>query len=115
MEKIKDIQAIGHLNALNALAGEKLPFKISYAIQKNAVNLEAIQKTVQAAFLKYKDSFPINTEPNVALIEQDFMTEIADQESEVKIYKVHVSEFDGISLTPAQVASISFMIKEDEQ
>lgn len=43
------------------------------------------------------------------------INDLLDEEIEINIKKINISEFDNVGLTPAEIMSISYLIESDEE
>lgn len=101
----------------------KLPVKVNFYFQKNMNALVAMAQELDQEknniVLKYgtvdtEDPNKVNLSPDVL---DDANKELADLfalEQEVVVNVIELDWFDGIEMTPQQLAAITFMIKDEE-
>lgn len=101
----------------------KLPVKVNFYFQKNMNALvtmaQELDQEKNNIVLKYgtvdaEDPNKVNLSPDVL---DDANKELADLfalEQEVAINVIELDWFDGIEMTPQQLAAITFMIKDEE-
>lgn len=101
----------------------KLPVKVNFYFQKNMNALVAMAQELDQEknniVLKYgtvdtEDPNKVNLSPDVL---DDANKELADLfalEQEVAVNVIELDWFDGIEMTPQQLAAITFMIKDEE-
>lgn len=99
------------------------PVKINFYFQKNMVKLVELAKEIEIERLSIIQKYGKPTEENeeqyfipeenINIVNQE-LKDLFDLEQEVKIYMIDLDLFDGISMTPQQVAAFTFMINEEE-
>jgi hypothetical protein len=101
----------------------KLPVKVNFYFQKNMNALvtmaQELDQEKNNIVLKYgtvdaEDPNKVNLSPDVL---DDANKELADLfalEQEVAVNVIELDWFDGIEMTPQQLAAITFMIKDEE-
>ena len=101
----------------------KLPVKVNFYFQKNMNALvtmaQELDQEKNNIVLKYgtvdaEDPNKVNLSPDVL---DDANKELADLfalEQEVAVNVIELDWFDGLEMTPQQLAAITFMIKDEE-
>ena len=126
---MSNIEIYNTANALSELFNDmvtkemKLPVKVNFYFQKNMNALVAMAQELDQEknniVLKYgtvdaEDPNKVNLSPDVL---DDANKELADLfalEQEVAVNVIELDWFDGIEMTPQQLAAITFMIKDEE-
>lgn len=101
----------------------KLPVKVNFYFQKNMNALVAMAQELDQEknkiVLKYgtvdaEDSNKVNLAPEVLNDANQELADLFALEQEVAVNVIELDWFDGIEMTPQQLAAITFMIKDEE-
>lgn len=126
--KLSNKRILNDVNALGALTNKQLPVKVSYAIAKNIVKIEAELKTYNSEREKLLEKYSEKGEDGKSIIEngniiiqedkiQEWDKDIADLlaiENEIDIHKFSINEFNNkdCDISPAELMTIDYMIEE---
>lgn len=109
---------------MNAFKEEiTLPVKVNFYLQKNMTRMIEAGKEVEKARMEIIQKYGTPTEDGQNIEVSADMVETVNKEledlfaleQEIKVNEIALDAFDGIDLTSAQVAAISFMIKDEEE
>lgn len=100
-----------------------LPVKVNFYLQKNMTRLvdaaKDIEKTRMEIIERYgtrsEDGQNIEVPADMAEVVNKELEDLFALEQEIKVNEIALDAFDGIDFTSAQVAAISFMIKDEEE
>lgn len=100
-----------------------LPVKVNFYLQKNMTRMveagKEIEKTRMDIIQKYgtptEDGQNIEVPADMVETVNKELEDLFALEQEIKVNEIALDAFDGIDLTSAQVAAISFMIKDEEE
>lgn len=100
-----------------------LPVKVNFYLQKNMTRMieagKEIEKTRMDIIQKYgtptEDGQNIEVSADMVETVNKELEDLFALEQEIKVNEIALDTFDGIDLTSAQVAAISFMIKDEEE
>lgn len=100
-----------------------LPVKVNFYLQKNMTRMieagKEIEKTRMDIIQKYgtptEDGQNIEVSADMVETVNKELEDLFALEQEIKVNEIALDAFDGIDLTSAQVAAISFMIKDEEE
>jgi hypothetical protein len=100
-----------------------LPVKVNFYLQKNMSRMieagKEIEKTRMDIIQKYgtptEDGQNIEVSADMVETVNKELEDLFALEQEIKVNEIALDAFDGIDLTSAQVAAISFMIKDEEE
>lgn len=112
--KIKNIEIIQMLNALNGMATIELPVRLAYGIQKN-------NKKLMSEYADYEGQYNILKEKyNGDDKSEEYgkeIRELLDIEVDIEFYKVgeEIFESSDFSITPQQLYALDFMIEQKER
>lgn len=101
----------------------KLPVKVNFYLQKNTTRLVEAAKDIEKTRMEIIERYGTRTEDGENIEVSADMAETVNKEledlfaleQEIKVNEIALDAFDGIDLTSAQVAAISFMIKDEEE
>lgn len=101
----------------------KLPVKVNFYLQKNMTRMTEAGKEIEKARMDIIQRYGTPTEDGQNIEVPTDMVETVNKEledlfaleQEIKVNEIALDAFDGIDLTSAQVAAISFMIKDEEE
>lgn len=101
----------------------KLPVKVNFYLQKNMTRMTEAGKEIEKARMDIIQRYGTPTEDGQNIEVPADMVETVNKEledlfaleQEIKVNEIALDAFDGIDLTSAQVAAISFMIKDEEE
>lgn len=100
-----------------------LPVKVNFYLQKNMTRMveagKEIEKTRMDIIQKYgtptEDGQNIEVPAEMVETVNKELEDLFALEQEIKVNEIALDAFDGIDLTSAQVAAITFMIKDEEE
>ena len=100
-----------------------LPVKVNFYLQKNMARMveagKEIEKTRMDIIQKYgtptEDGQNIEVPAEMVETVNKELEDLFALEQEIKVNEIALDAFDGIDLTSAQVAAITFMIKDEEE
>lgn len=100
-----------------------LPVKVNFYLQKNMTRMveagKEIEKTRMDIIQKYgtptEDGQNIEVPAEMVEAVNKELEDLFALEQEIKVNEIALDAFDGIDLTSAQVAAITFMIKDEEE
>lgn len=112
----KIISIVNEINKLNAIS---MPVKVAYRINANkralAEACEPIQETINAVISKYSDSGKVTTDnPHYDECLKE-INELNNEEVDVNIKTVKLSEIETLNMPLSSVEALSFMIEESEE
>lgn len=112
----KIISVVNEINKLNAIS---MPVKVAYRINANkralAEACEPIQETINAVISKYSDSGKVTTDnPHYDECLKE-INELNNEEVDVNIKTVKLSEIETLNMPLSSVEALSFMIEESEE
>jgi hypothetical protein len=112
----KTISVVNEINKLNAIS---MPVKVAYRINANkralAEACEPIQETINAVISKYSDSGKVTTDnPHYDECLKE-INELNNEEVDVNIKTVKLSEIETLNMPLSSVEALSFMIEESEE
>ncbi|WP_277047345.1 hypothetical protein [Solobacterium moorei] len=112
----KIISIVNEINKLNAIS---MPVKVAYRINANkralAEACEPIQETINAVISKYSDSGKVTTDnPHYDECLKE-INELNNEEVDVNIKMVKLSEIETLNMPLSSVEALSFMIEESEE
>lgn len=112
----KIISIVNEINKLNAIS---MPVKVAYRINANKRALteacEPIQETINAVISKYSDSGKVTTDnPHYDECLKE-INELNNEEVDVNIKTVKLSEIETLNMPLSSVEALSFMIEESEE
>lgn len=112
----KIISIVNEINKLNAMS---MPVKVAYRINANKKALaeacEPIQETINAVISKYSDSGKVTTDnPHYDECLKE-INELNNEEVDVNIKTVKLSEIETLNMPLSSVEALSFMIEESEE
>lgn len=112
----KMISIVNEINKLNAIS---MPVKVAYRINANkralAEACEPIQETINAVISKYSDSGKVTTDnPHYDECLKE-INELNNEEVDVNIKMVKLSEIETLNMPLSSVEALSFMIEESEE
>lgn len=112
----KMINIVNEINKLNAIS---MPVKVAYRINANKRALteacEPIQETINAVISKYSDSGKVTTDnPHYDECLKE-INELNNEEVDVNIKTVKLSEIETLNMPLSSVEALSFMIEESEE
>lgn len=120
-----NLEIYAHANALMDVFKEEmtLPVKVNFYLQKNMTRMieagKEIEKTRMDIIQKYgtptEDGQNIEVAADMVEVVNKELEDLFALEQEIKVNEIALDAFDGIDLTSAQVAAISFMIKDEEE
>jgi len=126
--KLSNERIVNDANVLGAISQKNLPIKVSYAIAKNIVKIEAEIKVYNKERQKLIDKYSVKDEEGKPLIEDNNIRiaheyiedwnqdikELLDIENEVDIHKFHIDELinSNCDMSPAELMLIDYMIEE---
>lgn len=115
-EVSKIINIVNEINKLNAIS---MPVKVAYRINANkralAEACEPIQETINAVISKYSDSGKVTTDnPHYDECLKE-INELNNEEVDVNIKTVQLSEIETLNMPLSSVEALSFMIEESEE
>lgn len=110
---------IGIVNEINKLNAISMPVKVAYRINANKKALieacEPIQETINAVISKYSDSGKVTTDnPHYDECLKE-INELNNEEVDVNIKMVKLSEIEALNMPLSSVEALSFMIEESEE
>lgn len=124
-KKMTNLEIYAYADALmNAFQAEMtLPVKVNFYLQKNMTRMveaaKDIEKTRMEIIERYgtrsEDGQNIEVPADMAEVVNKELEDLFALEQEIKVNEIALDAFDGIDLTSAQVAAISFMIKDEEE
>lgn len=124
-KKMTNLEIYAYADALmNAFQAEMtLPVKVNFYLQKNMTRMveaaKDIEKTRMEIIERYgtrsEDGQNIEVPADMAEVVNKELEDLFTLEQEIKVNEIALDAFDGIDLTSAQVAAISFMIKDEEE
>lgn len=125
MKTMTNLEIYAYADALmNAFKEEMtLPVKVNFYLQKNMTRMveaaKDIEKTRMEIIERYgtrsEDGQNIEVPADMAEVVNKELEDLFTLEQEIKVNEIALDAFDGIDLTSAQVAAISFMIKDEEE
>lgn len=125
MKTMTNLEIYAYADALmNAFKEEiTLPVKVNFYLQKNMTRMveaaKDIEKTRMEIIERYgtrsEDGQNIEVPADMAEVVNKELEDLFALEQEIKVNEIALDAFDGIDLTSAQVAAISFMIKDEEE
>lgn len=112
----KIISIVNEINKLNAIS---MPVKVAYRINANKKALteacEPIQETINAVISKYSDTGKVTTDnPHYDECLKE-INELNNEEVDVNIKTVKLSEIETLNMPLSSVEALSFMIEESEE
>lgn len=112
----KIISIVNEINKLNAIS---MPVKVAYRINANkralAEACEPIQETINAVISKYSDNGKVTTDnPHYDECLKE-INELNNEEVDVNIKTVKLSEIETLNMPLSSVEALSFMIEESEE
>ena len=112
----KIISIVNEINKLNAIS---MPVKVAYRINANkralAEACEPIQETINAVISKYSDTGKVTTDnPHYDECLKE-ISELNNEEVDVNIKTVKLSEIETLNMPLSSVEALSFMIEESEE
>lgn len=120
-----NLEIYAYANALMDAFKEEitLPVKVNFYLQKNMTRMieagKEIEKTRMDIIQKYgtptEDGQNIEVSADMVETVNKELEDLFALEQEIKVNEIALDAFDGIDLTSAQVAAISFMIKDEEE
>ncbi|WP_042682535.1 hypothetical protein [Anaerosalibacter massiliensis] len=125
--KLTNQDLLNSIPTLRELSKEQLPIKVSYVISKNIKNIEeelvVYEEERQKLLKQYaeldKEGKPkINDKGHYVIKNEkqaDFnkgVLELLDIETDVNISKINLNALEGLKISPLELTSIDFMIKE---
>lgn len=125
--KLNNKELLNSIPTLRKLSKEQLPIKISYTISKNIKNIEEesviFEEERQKLLKQYaeldKEGKPkINDKGHYIIKNEnqaDFdkgVLELLSIETDVNISKIDLNALEGLRISPSELTSIDFMIKE---
>lgn len=120
-----NLEIYAHANALMDVFKEEvtLPVKVNFYLQKNMTRMieagKEIEKTRMDIIQKYgtptEDGQNIEVAADMVETVNKELEDLFTLEQEIKVNEIALEAFEGIDLTSAQVAAISFMIKDEEE
>ena len=110
---------IGIVNEINKLNAISMPVKVAYRINANKKALteacEPIQETINAVISKYSDNGKVTTDnPHYDECLKE-INELNNEEVDVNIKTVKLSEIETLNMPLSSVEALSFMIEEIEE
>lgn len=120
--KIKKLYEV--FEGLNALSQKELPIKVAFLVQKNMSEvqgeIETSEKVRQKLIEKYKDEEKTKAaDPGMVHLQLDKLddynkgyNELMDQEVEIKLQKIKISDLDGITVKPIVLRQLDSIITE---
>lgn len=112
----KMISIVNEINKLNAIS---MPVKVAYRINANkkaiAEACEPIQETINAVISKYSDSGKVTTDNPYYDECLKEINELNNEEVDVNIKMVKLSEIETLNMPLSSVEALSFMIEESEE
>ncbi len=110
---------IGIVNEINKLNAISMPVKVAYRINANKKALteayEPIQETINTVISKYSDSGKVTTDnPHYDECLKE-INELNNEEVDVNIKTVKLSEIETLNMPLSSVEALSFMIEESEE
>jgi hypothetical protein len=110
---------IGIVNEINKLNAISMPVKVAYRINANKRALteacEPIQETINTVISKYSDSGKVTTDnPHYDECLKE-INELNNEEVDVNIKMVKLSEIEALNMPLSSVEALSFMIEESEE
>lgn len=124
-KKMTNLEIYAYADALMSAFTEdiKLPVKVNFYLQKNMTRFVEAAKDIEKARMEIIERYGTRTEDgeNIEVPAEKAETvnkELEDLfalEQEMKVNEIALDAFDGINLSSAQVAAISFMIKDEEE
>ena len=108
-------------NAFNEQENIQLPIMVNFAIQKNLYELSSVVNIIDKVRndLGKKNGEYDSTEGNYFIPEENRekisneLNQLMEAQQNVDIKKIKLKDLEGISLTPAQMRSLLFMIEEE--
>ncbi len=120
-----NLEIYAYANALMDTFKEEitLPVKVNFYLQKNMTRMIEAGKEIEKARMDIIQKYGTPTEDGQNIEVAADMVEVVNKEledlfaleQEIKVNEIALDAFDGIDLTSAQVAAISFMIKDEEE
>lgn len=120
-----NLEIYAYANALMDAFKEEitLPVKVNFYLQKNMTRMIEAGKEIEKARMDIIQKYGTPTEDGQNIEVSADMVETVNKEledlfaleQEIKVNEIALDAFDGIDLTSAQVAAISFMIKDEEE
>lgn len=112
----KIISIVNEINKLNAIS---MPVKVAYRINANKRALteacEPIQETINAVISKYSDTGKVTTDnPHYDECLKE-INELNNEEVDVNIKTVKLSEIETLNMPLSSVEALSFMMEESEE
>lgn len=117
---MKASEIIKTLKNMNSISGDTtMPVKVAYRINANKKALteacEPIQETINAVISKYSDSGKVTTDnPHYDECLKE-INELNNEEVDVNIKTVQLSEIETLNMPLSSVEALSFMIEESEE
>lgn len=117
---MKASEIIKTLKNMNSISGDTtMPVKVAYRINANKKALteacEPIQETINAVISKYSDSGKVTTDnPHYDECLKE-INELNNEEVNVNIKTVKLSEIETLNMPLSSVEALSFMIEESEE
>lgn len=117
---MKASEIIKTLKNMNSISGDTtMPVKVAYRINANKKALteacEPIQETINAVISKYSDSGKVTTDnPHYDECLKE-INELNNEEVDVNIKTVKLSEIETLNMPLSSVEALSFMIEESEE
>ena len=126
---MSNIEIYNTANALSELFNDmvtkemKLPVKVNFYFQKNMNALidmaQELEQEKNNIVLKYgtvdaEDPNRVNLSPEVLDIANKELADLFALEQEVAVNVIELDWFEGIDMTPQQLAAITFMINDEE-
>lgn len=107
--KMKNIEVVGLLNALNSLSDVKLPVRLSYGIKKNHKKLLDEYSDYEDQLNALRDKYNGDEKSDGYGKE---LRELLDIDVEIEFYKIsdEIFESSDFNITPQQLSIIDFMI-----
>lgn len=122
---MKNMEIYSYASALMEAFKEDitLPVKVNFYLQKNMTRMIEAGKEIEKARMEIIQKYGTPTEDGQSVEVAAEMVETVNKEledlfaleQEIKVNEISLEAFDGIDLTSAQVAAISFMIKDEEE
>lgn len=126
---MSNIEIYNTANALSELFNDmvtkemKLPVKVNFYFQKNMNALidmaQELEQEKNNIVLKYgtvdeEDPNRVNLSPEVLDVANKELADLFALEQEVAVNVIELDWFEGIDMTPQQLAAITFMINDEE-
>lgn len=100
-----------------------LPVKVNFYLQKNMTRMVDAAKEIEKARMDIIEKYGVRTEDgqnievaaDMAGVVNKELEDLFALEQEIKVNEISLEAFDNVELSSAQVAAISFMIKDEEE